>query len=102
MRGERVVVIEFGAGKAIPTIRRLGEDLAERGIATLVRINPDANDADEPVVPIRMDGARGIDADRGGTTRGISGSMSEAVPEQRTLPMFDEAAERLPRVASGS
>jgi NAD-dependent SIR2 family protein deacetylase len=54
VRGRRVVAIELGAGTAIPTIRRLGEDLAERGRATLVRINRDATAADEPAIPIRM------------------------------------------------
>ena len=54
VRGRRVVILELGAGKAIPSIRRLGEDLATRDVATLVRINPDATDADEPAVPVRM------------------------------------------------
>ncbi len=54
LKGRRVVVVELGAGTAIPTIRRLGEDLVARGLATLVRINPQASDADEPAIPIRM------------------------------------------------
>jgi NAD-dependent SIR2 family protein deacetylase len=54
VRGRRLMVIEVGAGKAIPTIRRLGEDLVAQGSATLVRINPDASDADEGAIPIRM------------------------------------------------
>jgi NAD-dependent SIR2 family protein deacetylase len=55
VRGRRLVVLEFGAGTAIATIRRLGERLAaERDRTTLVRINPDATDADEPVIPVRL------------------------------------------------
>ena len=54
VRGKRVVILELGAGKAIPSIRRLGEDLAMRDVATLVRINPDATEADEPALAIRM------------------------------------------------
>jgi NAD-dependent SIR2 family protein deacetylase len=36
----RLVIVECGAGTAIPTVRRLCEEIAERGRATLVRINP--------------------------------------------------------------
>jgi NAD-dependent SIR2 family protein deacetylase len=39
-RGERVAVIEMGAGTAIPTIRYTGERLAQYQQATLIRINP--------------------------------------------------------------
>lgn len=45
-RGCRVLVIEIGAGTAIPTIRRISERAAERPRATLVRINPQAIDED--------------------------------------------------------
>lgn len=40
VRGEEVVVIEVGAGTAIPTVRWFGEGLARSHGATLVRINP--------------------------------------------------------------
>ena len=43
---ERLVIIECGAGTAIPTIRYLGEQLGERRGARLIRINPR-----EPQVP---------------------------------------------------
>ena len=42
----RVVVIELGAGKAVPTVRRFSERVARRLHAPLLRINPD-----EPQVP---------------------------------------------------
>lgn len=54
VRRMRVVVLECGAGIAIPTIRRVGERAAERSRTTLVRINPQATEADEPAVPLRM------------------------------------------------
>jgi NAD-dependent SIR2 family protein deacetylase len=38
--GVKIVVLEMGAGTAIPTIRAMGERLAERSRATLIRINP--------------------------------------------------------------
>lgn len=39
-RQDRLVVVEMGAGTAIPTIRYLGERMAHTGRATLIRINP--------------------------------------------------------------
>ena len=55
VRGKQLVIIELGAGTALATIRWFGEKLtAERTRTTLVRINPDASDADEPAVPVRM------------------------------------------------
>lgn len=55
VRGKRLVVVELGAGTALATIRWFGEKLtAERTRTTLVRINPDASDADEPAIPVRM------------------------------------------------
>ena len=54
VRGRRLVVVEVGAGKAIPTVRRIGEDLVAEGVATLVRINPEASEADELTITIRM------------------------------------------------
>ena len=38
--GRRLVVIELGAGNAIPTVRRTSERLARAASTTLVRINP--------------------------------------------------------------
>jgi NAD-dependent SIR2 family protein deacetylase len=38
--GARLVIVECGAGTAVPTIRRVGEQLTSRYGATLVRINP--------------------------------------------------------------
>lgn len=38
--GARLVVVECGAGPAVPTVRRTCEDVADQFDATLVRINP--------------------------------------------------------------
>jgi NAD-dependent SIR2 family protein deacetylase len=38
--GARLVIIELGAGTAIPTIRHMGERLAGRNKSVLIRINP--------------------------------------------------------------
>ncbi len=64
-RGDRLVIVECGAGTAIPTIRYLGERLGDRHDATLIRINPR-----EPQAPKRhlslpcaaAAGLQGIDA----------------------------------------
>jgi NAD-dependent SIR2 family protein deacetylase len=40
VRGEEVVVLEAGAGTAVPTVRWFGEQLVRSHGATLVRINP--------------------------------------------------------------
>jgi NAD-dependent SIR2 family protein deacetylase len=55
VRGKQVVIVEIGAGTALATIRWFGEKLTgERPRTTLVRINPDAGDADESALPVRM------------------------------------------------
>ncbi len=38
--GGSLAIIEMGAGTAVPTIRHMGEHIAARHGATLVRINP--------------------------------------------------------------
>ena len=54
LSGRRIVVIECGAGTAIPTIRRIGEQLAELALATLVRINPAAEDVGESALAVQL------------------------------------------------
>jgi len=39
-KSARLVVIEMGAGTAIPTVRHLSEEVARRARGTLIRINP--------------------------------------------------------------
>ena len=74
VRGQRVVILELGAGKAILSIRRMGEDLATRDVATLVRINPDASEADEPAVSVRMGALEAL--------RRIEAALSEGFKER--------------------
>lgn len=55
VRHRRLVILEIGAGVAIPTIRRIGEQLAaECERATLVRINPQARLSEELCLPIAL------------------------------------------------
>jgi NAD-dependent SIR2 family protein deacetylase len=54
VRGRRLVVVECGAGTAIPTIRRIGERMTERTNTTLVRINPAAIVDDDSTVVLKL------------------------------------------------
>lgn len=54
VRGQRLVIVEIGAGTAVPTIRNISERVAERQRTTLVRINPDAVPDVDPGVAIRL------------------------------------------------
>lgn len=63
--GEPMVVVEMGAGTAIPTIRSLSEQLGHRYRATVIRINPREAQIGPPHLSVAMqalDGLREIDA----------------------------------------
>ncbi len=63
--GGRTVVLEMGAGTSIPTIRYLGESLAERRSAVLIRINPREAQAPPGQISISaraVEGLKGIDS----------------------------------------
>lgn len=60
LRRSRVVVLECGAGTAIPTIRRIGERVAARAGATLVRINPAPERCAESIVALPMPALRAL------------------------------------------
>ncbi len=49
---KRVAIIEFGAGKAVPTVRIFGEHIARLPKATLIRVNP--QDFDVPAGNISL------------------------------------------------
>lgn len=54
VRGQRLVVVECGAGEGGASVRRIGERLLERSRVSLVRINPAATEADEPTHVLRL------------------------------------------------
>jgi len=56
-----LVVIECGAGTAIPTVRRLGEQLARTG-ATLIRLNPREPEAPPGAIALPLGAAAGLAA----------------------------------------
>ena len=64
-RDRSVVVIEMGAGTAIPTIRHISEELGRRNGATVIRINPREGQIASPHISLpcgALEGLRGIAA----------------------------------------
>ncbi len=62
-RGDSLVVIEMGAGTAIPTIRHTSEQLGRRNGATVIRINPREGQIASPHISLpcgAIEGLRGI------------------------------------------
>ena len=96
VRGKRVVILEFGAGTAIDTIRRIGVKVTERSLTTLVRVNPDATEADEPAVPIRMTALEALTIIEAALPESFRQRCSDAVPEEPRWPIFEEGVERHP------
>ena len=59
--GQKLVIIEIGAGEHIPTVRHLGEEMARALDGFVVRINPrDAHIDERSGVGLAMGGAAGI------------------------------------------
>ena len=83
IRGHTAVVVELGAGTAIPTIRNLSERLGRRSGVTVVRINPREPWIDAPHIPI-AEGALaalgGIDAALASAERGRPADIGDAEP----------------------
>jgi NAD-dependent SIR2 family protein deacetylase len=62
--GPRLVVLEVGAGTAVPTVRWFGRSLVERAGARLVRINPRDHDVPAGHVAVRGGAAASLAAVR--------------------------------------
>jgi hypothetical protein len=56
-----LVIVEIGAGTAIPTVRWEGEDLLEEG-ATLIRINPRESQGPAGTISLPMGGLAALEA----------------------------------------
>ena len=61
-RGGKLVVLEMGAGTAIPTIRFMGERLCQGNSGTLIRINPREAQAPAGAISISSGAMAGLDA----------------------------------------
>jgi NAD-dependent SIR2 family protein deacetylase len=59
-RGKRIVVIEMGAGRAIPTIRYTSEELGEAPNTTVIRINPRESEIDAPHISLEYGALEGL------------------------------------------
>ncbi len=59
-KGYKLVIVEIGAGKAVPTVRYQSERIAERFNATLIRINPRDYDVPYGHISIPLGGLEGI------------------------------------------
>jgi NAD-dependent SIR2 family protein deacetylase len=62
LRKARTVIVEIGAGLAIPSVRMMSEDFAERPGATLIRINPRELDIPAGHLAIPMGGLAALRA----------------------------------------
>ncbi|GAB4172419.1 MAG: NAD-dependent protein deacetylase [Geothermobacteraceae bacterium] len=60
-RGRKMVVIEMGAGTAVPTIRYLSEQLGSRQRATVIRINPREPRIREPHISLPVGALEALD-----------------------------------------
>lgn len=56
----KIVVIEIGAGKHIPTVRRLSEEISKQYGATLIRINPRDYDVPQSQISLSLGGLEGL------------------------------------------
>lgn len=59
-RNKRTVVIEMGAGRAIPTIRYTSEELGEASETTVIRINPREAEIDPPHISLEYGALEGL------------------------------------------
>ena len=57
-----LAIVELGAGTAVPTVRRLGEQLHRAGAGTLIRINPREPEAPPGAVSIGLGAREALEA----------------------------------------
>ncbi|MFW6307353.1 MAG: SIR2 family NAD-dependent protein deacylase [Campylobacterales bacterium] len=60
-KNTKLVIVEIGAGLAIPTIRRISEGVATRLDASLIRINPRDHEVPKGAIAIKEGGLKGIE-----------------------------------------
>jgi len=107
VRDRRLVILEIGAGTAIPTIRHIGERAAQRARTMLVRINPDARDGEESATVVPLPALQALTLIDAAMTRAGGGRESKAPSaspggggasglSMRTLPSREMAVVDLP------
>jgi len=60
MKNKKIAIIEIGAGKKIPTVRNLSEDIMRQYNAKLIRINPRDYDGPKNVISIPLGGLEAL------------------------------------------
>lgn len=58
----KIVILEFGAGKAVPTVRIFSEQIAKNHKATLIRINPRDYEIPQGAIAVQAGAKEAIDA----------------------------------------
>lgn len=83
--GCRLVVVEIGAGQAVPTVRRFSETAAAMMNGVLIRINPrEPEGADIPLARGALEALRRLDTLLAGTSaRSDMGMSSSVAPEEQ-------------------
>lgn len=56
----KIVVLEIGSGQTVPTVRDVGEGIAQEYEARFIRINPDRRDSVSPDLSIQMGAERAL------------------------------------------
>ena len=83
LRGKRIVIIECGAGTAIATIRNAGEKIAERSLATLVRINPAATEGVESAIVLRLPALQALTRIQQALPESFRRRCADSAPKER-------------------
>ncbi len=107
VQDRRLVILEIGAGTAIPTIRHIGERAAQRARTMLVRINPDARDGEDSATVVPLPALQALTLIDAAMPRAGGARESKRIPESsggggpsglsmRTLPSREMAVVDLP------
>jgi NAD-dependent SIR2 family protein deacetylase len=85
LSGKRLVIIECGAGTAIPTIRLAAQRLAETSLATLIRVNPAPTEGDESAVVLRLPALQALTSIQQALPESFQRRCAESAHKERKL-----------------
>jgi NAD-dependent SIR2 family protein deacetylase len=83
LSSKRLVIIECGAGTAIPTIRLAAERIAESCFATLIRINPAPTEGDESAISLHLPALQALGMIQQALPESFRRRCADAVPKKR-------------------
>jgi NAD-dependent SIR2 family protein deacetylase len=84
LHGRRVVIIECGAGTAIPTVRLAARRIAEISRGTLIRINPTITEGDESAIALRLPALQALTRIQQALPESFRRRCADSVPKART------------------